>query len=369
MTRSTSPRAFGIEEEYQILDPEQGTPQCLAAEVILGMPEAVRSRASREYLSSELETSTPICHDAAEAEAALTEFRDAAASACMASGALLAGTGLPPDGGEIVGTVTPKPRYLHIEAEMRHAGRHQYATGTHVHVEVPSQDAGVEVVARIAQWSPTLVALTANSPFWCGVPTGFASWRHLMARNWPAAGYPDFENSADYARTVADLIATGVVPDAGMLSWAIRLSANYPTVELRIADTQLSAGDTVAFAAIVRALVDRALSDAERGIDRPRYGAGMVEGGNWMAARDGLGSDLIDPLRAERLPAFELVDRMLGTVEARLREYGDHGRVDAYLRALLERGEPAAQQLTAFTASEIDGVLKLYRERFCARSA
>src|SRR6218665_1190368 len=199
MTRGIPPRAFGVEEEYQLLHPQSGRPVNKAAELILALPAALRPRAQREDLSSLLETSTPVCRDTAEAEAALLEFRTAVSRTGAEQGVLLAGTGLPPVGGEIPGTVTPKPRYLHIEAEVRNAGRHQYASGTHVHVEIPSSDAGVEVIARIARWVPTLLALTANSPLWCGGPTGFSSWRHLMARDWPAAGYPFFDHAAEYS--------------------------------------------------------------------------------------------------------------------------------------------------------------------------
>lgn len=360
MVGSSPPRSFGVEEEYQLLDAQRGTPVTRAAELILAAPAALRPRVQREYLSSQLETATPVCRDADAAEASLVEFRDAIRRIGAPRGVLPAGTGLPPLGGDSVGTVTPKARYLHIEAEVQEAGRHQYATGTHVHVEVPSRDAGVEVIARIARWAPTLLALTANSPLWCGSPTGFASWRHVMVRGWPAAGYPLFEDATEYARSVAELIGTGIVPDAGMLSWTIRLSASYPTVELRVADAQLSAGETVAFAAVVRALVDRALRDAEHGVARPRYAADIINGANWMAARDGLGSTLVDPLRAERLPAFALVERMLGTIESELDRFGDRPRVDAYLWKLRAHGDPAYRQLAAFEAAGVAGVLELY---------
>lgn len=361
MDRRIEPRTFGVEEEYQLLDAGTGAPVTVAAELIEATPEALRPQAHREYFSSQLETSTPICREAGEAEAALAGFRESLAGIAAARGVLLAGTGLPPVGGEVVGTVTPKPRYQHIEAEMRGVGWHQYATGMHVHVAVPSPDAGIDVVARMARWAPALLAMTANSPLWCGAPTGFASWRHIMARDWPAAGYPEFEDAADYTRAVAHLVDTGIVPDEAMLSWVIRLSAVYPTVELRISDVQLTAGDAVAYATIVRALVDRALSDAEQGLPRPRYTTGVVNGATWLAARDGLGSALIDPLRAEALPAFECIDRMLGTVEAELDRFGDRARVDAYVRALRERGDPAGRQLAAFADDGVDGVLALYR--------
>lgn len=357
----TRPRSFGVEEEYLLLDATNGTPVNSAAEVIFATPE-LGEKTEREFLSSQLETATPICHEAEEAEVALSTFRKTVAQAATSCGVVLAGTGLPPLGGEAVATVTPKPRYQLIASETRNVGKHQYSTGTHVHVEVPSPDAGVDVLARLARWAPALLAMTANSPLWCEEPTGFASWRHVMGLSWPVAGYPqDFEDSEDYALCGAALIESGVVPDAGMLSWVARLSANYPTVELRIADSQLKATDAVAFAIIVRALVDHALTEAERGEERPRYRPGIVNGANWIAARNGMSSELIDPLRARSIPAFDLVESMLFTVETELERFGDRERVESFVQRLRDEGDPATRQLAAFESEGVEGLIGLYR--------
>lgn len=354
-------RSFGIEEEYLLLDGTTGAPVDVAAEILREIPE-LHDQAEREYFSSQLETSTPVCREAAEADAALLDFRAALARTAMRRGIVLAGTGLPPVGGEKVGTVTPKPRYRLIESEMRSVAAHQYGTGTHVHVEIPSRDAGIEVLARLARWAPALLALTANSPLWCGKPTGFASWRHVMGRSWPVNGYPiGFEDAAEYQLAVTQLISTGVVPDAGMLSWVARLSDRYPTIELRIADAQLTASDAVSFALIVRALVDRALTDVEAGDTRPRFTTGLVNSANWASARNGLGSTLIDPLAGEDLPAFDLIDRMMQTIEGQLDRSGDLDRVEGYLRTLREHGDSASRQLATFELDGMPGLLRLYR--------
>lgn len=354
-------RTFGVEEEYLLLDAATGDPVNRAAELILATPE-LYGQTEREYFSSQLETATPICHEADEAEAALAGFRSTVSREAQVRGVVLASTGLPPVGGEAVGTVTPKDRYRQIEAEIRGVAEHQYSTGTHVHVEVPSPDAGVEVLARLSRWAPVLMALSVNSPIWCGQHTGFASWRHVKGLSWPVSGYPQsFQNSHDYERSVGNLVETGVVIDRGLLTWVARLSDNYPTVELRIADAQLETRDSVAFATIVRALVDRALSEAEDGVPRPGCTQGIVNGAIWMAARNGLGSELIDPLAGDPMPAFRLVEKMLGTIESELDRFGDRDRVDRYIERLREEGDPASRQLAVYQTSGIRGLLDLYR--------
>lgn len=352
--------SFGVEEEFLLLDATTGSPVNCAAEVVLAMAGECPSP-DREFLSSQLETATPVCFDAAEAESALMEFRRVGSGAARSCGCVLAGTGLPPVGGETEAMVTPKHRYRRIAEETGRVAKHQYSTGTHVHVAIPSLDAGVEVLARIARWSPVLLAMTANSPLWSGESTGFASWRHVLSLSWPVVGYPQgFRDGTDYERSVTGLIDSGIVPDTGMISWIARLSANYPTIELRVADAQLDACDTVAFAVLVRALVARALSEAESGDPSPRYQPGLINSANWFAARNGLGSELVDPLTLESLPAFEFVDRMLASVADELRRFGDADRVARYSECLRRVGDPASRQLSAFASGGVGAVVELF---------
>lgn len=359
--RAAVERTFGVEEEYLLLDRSTGRPANRAAEIIRELP-LHRERADREFFSSQLETATAVCAHAAEAEASLHEFRSLASRAAAAYDVVLAGTGLPPVGGEAVGTVTPKARYREIESEVRSVAEHQYVTGTHVHVAVPSRDAGVEVIGRIARWAPGLIALTSNSPIWCGKATGFASWRHIKSLAWPLSGYPpEFERGEDYARAIHQLVASGILVDPGLVTWVARLSEQYPTIELRIADAQLEARDAVAFAVLVRALVDTALNEMGSGRERPRITPGILNGAIWMAARNGLETELVDPLLADPLPAFDLIDRMVAAARPALVRFGDLERVEEYVERLRALGSPAQQQLRRFSESGIDGLISLYR--------
>lgn len=360
MVKSNLPRSFGIEEEYLLLDAATGTPVNRASKFVSLAPE-LGERTEHEFFASQIETATPICHEAEEAEGALTRFRAVVSREARSKGVVLAGTGLPPLGGDTAGTIAPKARYRRLEAETRAVAEHQYATGLHVHVEVPSPDAGVEVLARLARWAPTLLALTVNSPLWCGGSMGFASWRHVMGLTWPVVGYPlGFEDGDDYRASVEQLVHAGIVPDTGFLTWVARLSENYPTVELRIADAQLDPSDSVAFAVIIRSLVERALMEWESGVERPSFAPSLVNGANWMAARDGLSAELIDPVTVESLPAFDSVERMLETIESELDRCGDRPRVDQYLQRLRQHGSPASRQLAAFGECGVAGLIDLY---------
>ncbi|QXQ09006.1 hypothetical protein [Paeniglutamicibacter sp. Y32M11] len=53
--------------------------------------------------------------------------------------------------------------------------------------------------------------------------------------------------------------------DSGHISWAARLSSKYPMVEVRVADAQLRAHDSVLLALIVQALVEASRDEAPVG--------------------------------------------------------------------------------------------------------
>ncbi|QIM18295.1 YbdK family carboxylate-amine ligase [Leucobacter coleopterorum] len=352
------PRHFGVEEEYLLLDAQTGLPRDAAQQMIAALPDL---RAEVEYFESQLETATPVCTFASDAEDTLFAFRSGAASAAADLGVVLASTGLPPVGGDQPGTVTAKPRYKAIERNLGNLVSRYYSTGTHVHVEVPSRDVGVEVMARMARWSPLLVALTANSPIHLGEATGFASWRYLTTMRWPTAGYPPyFESGADYDVMIEQFMRSGIVLDTGVVNWSIRLSENFPTVELRTADAQLDPRDTVAFAVIVRALVDRCVTEAESGSPRQDPDLNLVRGAHWLAARNGLSSRLVHPLSGDAVPAAEAISALIDYVQDQLAAAGDLDRVEGFVARRCAEGEPARLQLQTFSQGGIDALLRLY---------
>src|SRR5262249_56905648 len=105
-------------------------------------------------------------------------------------------------------------------------------------------------------------ALSANSALYRNADSGYASWRSVLWSRWPAAGAPPFFTSIDeYDRTVRMLIDTGVILDQNMIYWDVRPSANFPTVEVPVADVPATVAETVLVATLVRAAVMTALDE------------------------------------------------------------------------------------------------------------
>ena len=59
-------------------------------------------------------------------------------------------------------------RYERMQHEYQLLVREQHICGAQVHVDVPDRDVAVQVVRRVAPYLPTLLAISASSPYWRG---------------------------------------------------------------------------------------------------------------------------------------------------------------------------------------------------------
>ncbi|MEU0672194.1 glutamate--cysteine ligase [Streptomyces sp. NPDC006172] len=353
---------IGVEEEYLLLDPVTGLPVPHAdkVRVAAGLGSLTADQeVQSELLQAQVEVATPVCGDLEEVGGHLLRLRHALGAAAEAHGCRIAACGTPPLRHGRPVAVTDHARYRAMAVQAPQLVAEQLVDGMHVHVAVPSREAGVQVLNRIRVWLPTLTAMSANSPLWDGHDTGFASWRTVIFSRWPVSGVPPFfHDAADYDRRVQRLQDSGLISDSGQLYWQARLSDRYPTLEVRCLDVQLRADDAVMFAGIVRALTETALVEAAAGAPAPDCAPELLQAAMWHAARHGLSDALIDPgggrARAGDV-LYELVRRIAPALEAA----GDTREVTALIHRLLQEGTGADRQRTALAAGGLRAVTDL----------
>jgi carboxylate-amine ligase len=212
-------------------------------------------------------------------------------------------------------TTTPDPRYARMSDVFGETARTALSCGMHVHVGVSSRAEGVRVVNGIRRWLPVLLALSTNSPFHEGRDTGYHSYRSSVWQHWPTAGPTGtFDGIEDYDLTRQALIDTGAALDDGMLYFDARLSASYPTVEIRVADVCVRPADAAALAGVARGLVDAAAAGALPAGPTVLDRAELLRAMMWRAARDGMTGTLVHPGSGQLVPAWSLVDELLDLV-------------------------------------------------------
>jgi carboxylate-amine ligase len=209
-----------------------------------------------------------------------------------------------------------------------------------VHVAVADRELAIQVSNRLRPWLPLLLALTANSALYRNADTGYASWRSVLWARWPSAGPPPhFESADEYDAAVRNMLETGAMLDEGMVYWDVRPSANFPTVEVRVAVVPATVAETVLFATLVRALVMTVVDDEARGAPMPSLTAHALKASYWRAARYGIESE----------QAAQSLDSLVERVKPALIELGELDMVRAEVARVLAEGNGAARQRRAWS--------------------
>lgn len=340
-------RTVGVEEEFLLLDSSQPEPSPVGEAVAQAATRRSDAQFEHELKREQAELGTDPCLSMGDLTRQLRDRRAQLAASARTHGARLAALATSPVPGRP--TPTPDRRYQRIGELFGQIAAPQLTCGMHVHVSIRSAEEGVAVLDRIQPWLAPLLALSANSPFWHGADTGYASYRSIVWGQWPTAGVTEpFGDVAGYEQVCSQLIASGAALDDGMLYFNARLSAKYPTLEIRIADVCPYVDDAATIAALVRALVSTAATDWAEGRPPPAVRSELLRAASWRAARGGLEQYLVNPGTASPLPAWSLIDILLGRVAAALEEAGDSEIVEDGLAAIRHRGNGAQLQRRTF---------------------
>ncbi|MQA94301.1 MAG: YbdK family carboxylate-amine ligase [Streptosporangiales bacterium] len=341
--------AIGIEEEFLVVDPVSREVVSRADAVVARAAGVLGPCVSAEVTRFQVEVMTPPSTSLAELGGHVSHIRGAAGEAARAEGVGVVASGSPVLGAVVPVPVTDKPRYRDSARRFRALLDEQCICGVHIHVDVPDRERAVLVSNHLRPWLPVLLAMAANSPYWCGRDTGYASWRTLTWSRWPVSGPPPyFESVAHYDALVATLLDNGALMDVGTIYWDVRPSAHLPTIELRVADVPADPEVTLLIAALARALVATALGDVERGESAWPIPGELLRSAYWRAARDGLSGSGVDPASGRLLPATDLVLRLLHRCRAALDAGGDLTFAMAAVDRLLRDGDGASRQRAAY---------------------
>ncbi len=296
----------GIEEEVMLLDATSWALAHRIDSVLPRLPRAGSESFTAETHGSALEIQTGVHGRIGDAVAELATLRGELDAVLRPLSMRAASAGTHPFAvwQEIV--VSAGERYQFVYGSMRELARREPTFGLHVHVGVPGPEAAIHAANRLRTHIPLLLALSVNSPFWQGRDTGLASARTPLFQAFPRVGIPRaFVDYAEYVETVDVLIRCDAVPEPTFLWWDVRPQPRFGTVEVRIMDAQTTLADTAAIAALVQCIV-RAEVEGEDHLERSMPQE-VLEENRFLAARDGMDSDLIEPELGRRVPARELL--------------------------------------------------------------
>jgi carboxylate-amine ligase len=342
---------MGVEEEFLLVDPLTGVAVPRAEEVLARLDEdnlPPGASVAQELRLTQAETVTGICTTADELRAHLTVGRRLLGQSAAAEHCVVAATGTPYGPASDANHTAGERRYDDINEIYQGIVSDYDACGCHVHIGVPDRDTAVAVVNHVGRWLPTLLALSANSPFDHERDTGYHSWRMVLQSRFPGSGIaPWFPGYREYRRCLETLVDCGALVDEHQTFWLARPSARLPTVELRVADTAITVDDALLQGLLSRALVRTALWELAQGREADAIDQQVTAAAVWSASRYGLTGAGVDPVRQQVVPATALLSALLDHVRDALAESGDLDLVIELTGRTVRDGNGATRQRRA----------------------
>ncbi len=305
----------GLEEEFAILDPatldmvprfEQLRDAAAASPVLA---EAI----SGELISSEIEVRSGKGSDTEDAIARQRDVRERLVALCTDNGVALGATGTHPWADYREQPNIDTEHYQRVVAGLQYVARRNNTFSLHAHVGVRDLDRAVRVCDRLRPVLPTLLALSANSPYLDGVDSGLHSARsQAFTKSFPRCGIPDAYGSwAAYREYLELLIEMNSVVEYTQVWWSVRPHFSFGTVEVRICDAQATATEGDALARLISACVLQALADEDEGVPHEPLARRLIEENFWRAIRYGRDARLIDFAARREYAADAAIEQIL----------------------------------------------------------
>jgi carboxylate-amine ligase len=339
---------LGIEEEFQIIDPETRELRSHIQEILADGKMLLKEAVKSEMHQSVVELGTEICGDAACARQQVVQLRSDLATIAARDGLKIASAGTHPFSHWMDQLITVGERYATIVKDMQQIARANLIFGLHVHVGIPDREVGIAVMNQARYFLPHLYALSVNSPFWLGQNTGLKAYRQMIFERFPRTGIPDtFESLSEYEDYLKLLVATGCIDNAKKIWWDIRLHPFFDTLEFRICDAQSRVDDTIALAALMQAIVAKLHKLLRQNVSFRMYPRRLIEENRWRASRYGIDGKLIDFGRRREVDERELLHEMLEFIATEVDELGNHEQI-AHIEKIMREGTGADRQLAVW---------------------
>ena len=339
---------IGIEEEYQLIDPESRQLTSYVQEFLEEGRMVLEDQIKPELMRSQVEVGSRICRSIGEAREEVVRLRKAVADVAAGHGLVVAAASTHPFSSWKTQEISDGKRYTKHVEKLAELARRMLIFGMHVHVGIADRELLIDVMDQARYFMPHILALSTSSPFWHGRDTGLKSYRSIVFENLPRTGLPpDFGSWAEYARFVDILLDTESIDEPTKIWWDIRPHPRFPTLEFRVSDICTRVDETICVAALLQAIVAKLIVLRQRNQSWRRYRHHLIEENKWRAVRYGVAGELIDFGRRRAVPLAQLIDELLDWVDEVLDELGCRAEAE-YARTIVQGGSSADRQLAVW---------------------
>ncbi|MES2177132.1 MAG: carboxylate-amine ligase [Gemmatimonadota bacterium] len=342
---------LGIEEEYQIIDPETRELKSYITEILSG-DSMILDEVKPELHQSMVEIGSKVCKTPQDVREELVRLRGLVMDLAGKNGLVIAAAGTHPFSLWTKQEITPLERYAGVKQDLQDLAQQLLIFGTHIHVGIEDRDFLIEAMNVSRYLLPHVLALSTSSPFWQGRRTGLKSYRSIVFRNFPRTGVPPILRSyAEYEELLDTLVGTGCIPNGSKIWWDARPHHAYPTLEFRVCDVCTRVDEAVCLAAILQAIVAKIWKLRRDNLTFRLYPQALIDENKWRAVRFGLDGKMIDFGREQEAPARELLTEMLEWfVDDVVDELGSRKEVE-YAFHIMRGGTSADRQLAIYEST------------------
>jgi carboxylate-amine ligase len=358
---------LGIEEEFQIVDPESRELRSHVTEFLDEGKMILGEQIKPEMIQSMIEVGTGVCQNIQEARADISNLRGVIASLAEKNGLKIVAASTHPISRWQDQKIFDDERYELLVQELQTVARSLLIFGLHVHVGIPDRERQIHIMNASRYFLPHVLALTTSSPFWMGHNTGLKSYRSEIFKQFPRTDIPDhFDSYPGFQRYVELLVRTGCINDGKKIWWDCRPHPFFPTLEFRICDIPTRVDDTIAIAALFQAIVAKLTKLMDKNLGFRLYRRMLIQENKWRAVRWGLDGKMIDFGKQKEVPTRDLVLELLDFVDDVLDDLGSRKEVE-HIHTILQRGTSAEEQLRVYNETNdlkavVDRLMELTME-------
>jgi glutamate---cysteine ligase / carboxylate-amine ligase len=339
---------LGIEEEFQIVDPESRELRSHVTEFLDEGKMILGEQIKPEMIQSMIEVGTGICKNIQEARADISRLRGIISMLARKKGLEIVAASTHPISRWQDQKIFEDERYEVLVQELQSVARSLLIFGLHVHVGMADRERAIHIMNAARYFLPHLLALSTSSPFWMGLNTGLKSYRSEIFKQFPRTDIPDhFDSYSSFERYVQLLVKTKCIDDGKKIWWDVRPHPFFPTLEFRVCDIPTRVDDTIAIAALIQAIVAKLNKLIDKNLGFRLYRRMLVQENKWRAVRWGLDGKMIDFGKQKEVPVRDLIMELLEFVDDVLDDLGSRKEVE-HIHTILERGTSADEQLQIY---------------------
>ncbi len=358
---------IGVEEEYQIVDPDSRELTSYIQEFLEKGSIVLRDQIKPEFMQSQVEVGSQVCRDIKEVRLEVMRLRRMVADLADKHDRKIISAGTHPFSHWEDQEVTERPRYGKLLDKMRFPAKRLLVFGMHVHIGISDPALRIDIMNQMRYFMPHILALSTSSPFWLGHDTGLKSYRSIIFSDLPRTGIPRYFNSYDaYERLTETFIKTGCIEEATQIWWDLRPHPTFPTLEFRFCDGITKIDEVVAVTALIQALVHKLIQLQKSNQSWRIYRSELIEENKWRAARHGLHGKLLDLGKEKEVPVHFLINEMLDLVDDVVDDLGSRAEIE-YIHKMLVEGSSADRQLrTYYETGDLQAVVDMLADETIA---